>query len=340
MEDEINTAVAEAEPESVDNQNISASDFVQRRSEALLGQQSEEKSQESAEEASEEEVPEQATEGNVLSQFDLDSLSDEEKDALRQQLIPGAQSRISELTARRKAAEEELQTMQLTIKQPQVKDNPLSNLSTIEDLQKKSDEVNDVISWAEDLLFESDEYSADEEITTVEGRPMTKAEVRKALQSARKSRDSYIPDQLKKLQGLENAKTMRQQLGSKAVEELEWLRDENENELKSQFISIMSDPRLKDLESSSPDLYSQIPYFMSHAVNSIYGRKPVNGKGTPVSKKSLKLTPSSGSTPASAMSEKTERPLGKALKEHKTRFKSSGRKDDFITLRTLQLQSK
>ena len=340
MEDEINTAVAEAEPESVDNQNISASDFVQRRSEALLGQQSEEESQESAEEASEEEVPEQATEGNVLSQFDLDSLSDEEKDALRQQLIPGAQSRISELTARRKAAEEELQTMQLTIKQPQVKDNPLSNLSTIEDLQKKSDEVNDVISWAEDLLFESDEYSADEEITTVEGRPMTKAEVRKALQSARKSRDSYIPDQLKKLQGLENAKTMRQQLGSKAVEELEWLRDENENELKSHFISIMSDPRLKDLESSSPDLYSQIPYFMSHAVNSIYGRKPIKEKGTPVSKKSLKLTPSSGSTPASAMSEKTERPLGKAMKEHRNRFKSSGRKDDFITLRTLQLQSK
>jgi len=340
MEDEINTAVAEAEPESVDNQNISASDFVQRRSEALLGQQSEEESQESAEEASEEEVPEQATEGNVLSQFDLDSLSDEEKDALRQQLIPGAQSRISELTARRKAAEEELQTMQLTIKQPEVKDNPLSDLSTIEDLQKKSDEVNDVISWAEDLLFESDEYSADEEITTVEGRPMTKAEVRKALQSARKSRDSYIPDQLKKLQGLENAKTMRQQLGSKAVEELEWLRDENENELKSHFISIMSDPRLKDLESFSPDLYSQIPYFMSHAVNSIYGRKPIKEKGTPVSKKSLKLTPSSGSTPASAMSEKTERPLGKAMKEHRNRFKSSGRKDDFITLRTLQLQSK
>ena len=340
MEDEINTAVAEAEPESVDNQNISASDFVQRRSEALLGQQSEEESQESAEEASEEEVPEQATEGNVLSQFDLDSLSDEEKDALRQQLIPGAQSRISELTARRKAAEEELQTMQLTIKQPEVKDNPLSSLSTIEDLQKKSDEVNDVISWAEDLLFESDEYSADEGLTTVEGRPMTKAEVRKALQSARKSRDSYIPDQLKKLQGLENAKTMRQQLGSKAVEELEWLRDENENELKSQFISIMSDPRLKDLESFSPDLYSQIPYFMSHAVNSIYGRKPIKDKGTPVSKKSLKLTPSSGSTPASAMSEKTERPLGKAMKEHRTRFKSSGRKDDFITLRTLQLQSK
>lgn len=340
MEDEINTAIAEAEPESVDQQNISASDFVQRRSEALLGQQSEQEPQELAEEASEEEVPEQASEGNVLSQFDLDSLSDEEKDVLRQQLIPGAQSRISELTARRKAAEEELQTIQLQIKEPEVKDNPLSDISNIDDLQTKSNEVNDVISWAEDLLFESDDYSADDEITTVEGRPMTKAEVRKALQSARKSRDTYIPDQLRKLQSLENAKTLRQQLGNKAVEELEWLRDENDNELKSQFISIMNDPRLKQLEDIAPDIYVQIPYFMSHAVNSMYGRKPVKEGSKPTARKSLKLTPSSGSTPASAMSEKTERLSVKSLKEQRNRFKTSGRKDDFITLRTLQLQNK
>ena len=333
MDDEIITANAEAEEESV--VNLSASDFVQSRSESLLGQQPEPESQELAEEASEEEIPEQASEDDVLSQFDLDSLSDEQKDALRQQLIPGAQSRISELTAKRKAVEEELQTMQLQIKEPEVKDNPLSSISNINDLQNKSNEVNDVISWAEDLLFESDEYSADDEITTVEGRPMTKAEVRKALQSARKSRDTYIPDQLRKLQNLEDSKALRQQLGNKAVEELEWLRDEKENELKNQFIAIMNDPRLKQLEDTTPDLYSQIPYFMSHAVNSIYGRKPV--KQSSASKKSLTLSPSTGSTPASAMSEKTDRPINKALKTSQNRFKSSGRKDDFITLRTLQL---
>jgi hypothetical protein len=338
MDDEINTAIAEAEPESVDKQNISASDFVQSRSESLLGHQPEPESQELAEEASEEEIPEQASEDDVLSQFDLDSLSDEQKDALRQKLIPGAQSRISELTAKRKAVEEELQTMQLQIKEPEVKDNPLSSISNIDDLQSKSNEVNDVISWAEDLLFESDEYSADDEITTVEGRPMTKTEVRRALQSARKSRDTYIPDQLRKLQNLENSKTLRQQLGNKAVEELEWLRDEKENELKNQFVAIMNDPRLKQLEDTAPDLYSQIPYFMSHAVNSIYGRKPV--KQSPSAKRSVKLSPSTGSTPASAMSEKTDRPIAKALKNHHNRFKSSGRKDDFITLRTLQLNNR
>lgn len=338
MDDEINTAIAEAEPESVDKQNISASDFVQSRSDSLLGQQPEPESQELAEEASEEEIPQQAAEDDVLSQFDLDSLSDEQKDALRQQLIPGAQSRISELTAKRKAVEEELQTMQLQIKEPEVKDNPLSSISNIDDLQSKSNEVNDVISWAEDLLFESDEYSADDEITTVEGRPMTKTEVRKALQSARKSRDTYIPDQLRNLQNLEDSKTLRQQLGNKAVEELEWLRDEKENELKNQFIAIMNDPRLKQLEDTAPDLYSQIPYFMSHAVNSMYGRKPVKQSSAP--KKSVKLSPSTGSTPASAMSEKTDRPIAKALKNHHNRFKSSGRKDDFITLRTLQLNNR
>jgi len=340
MNDEIDTAIAEAEPESVDNQNISASDFVQRRSEAILGQQPEEESQESAEELSEEPVSEQAAEDDVLSQFDLDSLSDEQKDALRQKLIPGAQSRIIELTAKRKAVEEELQTMQLKIKEPEVKDNPLSSISTLEDLQKKYDEVNDVISWAEDLLFESDEYSADDEITTVEGRPMTKAEVRKALQSARKSRDAYIPDQLQTLQRLENAKTMRQQLGNKAIEELDWLRDENENELKNQFISIMNDPRIKQLEEVAPELNSLIPYYMSHAVNSLYGRKPIADTSKPANKKAVKLTPPSGSTPASAMSEKTERLSVKALKDQKNRFKSSGRKDDFITLRTLQLTNR
>jgi hypothetical protein len=333
MDDEIITANAEAEEESV--VNLSASDFVQSRSESLLGQLPETETQESAEETEEEEIPEPVSEDNVLSQFDLDSLSDEQKDALRQQLIPGAQSRISELTAKRKAVEEELQTMQLQIKEPEVKDNPLSSISNIDDLQNKSNEVNDVISWAEDLLFESDEYSADDEITTVEGRPMTKAEVRKALQSARKSRDTYIPDQLQKLQEVENAKTLRQQLGNKAVEELEWLRDEKENELKNQFIAIMSDPRLKQLEETTPDLYSQIPYFMSHAVNSMYGRKPVKQSAAP--KKSVTLSPSTGSTPASAMSEKTDRPITKALKSSQNRFKSSGRKDDFITLRTLQL---
>ena len=159
--------------------------------------------------------------------------------------------------------------------------------------------------------------------------------------NARKSRDSFIPDQLKQLQNLQNSQNMRKQLGDKAFEELNWLQDDKENELKSQFLNLMSDPRLQSLEESAPDLYSQIPYFMSHAVNSIYGRKVIqdNPNGGRA-KGNVTLNPSSSATPSSAASEKTVRPITKAVKEHNNRFKSSGRKDDFITLRTLQLQNR
>ena len=342
MKEEIITANAEAVSESAENQ--STSDFVRRRSKKLK-ETPPKASKESAEDSTEAtearaEVVEEMSEDNVLSQFNLDEMSEEEISVLREKLIPGAESRIGELTAKRKAAEEQLASVQheqsqLKIKQPEVKNNPFSEIATIEDLQKKADEVVEVISWAEDLLFESDSYHADDEVTQVEGKSMTKKEVRKALLNARKSRDSYIPDQLKNLQFNQNALMMRQQLGNKAIEELNWLQDEKENELKTQFLNLMSDPRLKSLEQSAPDLYSQIPYFMSHAVNSIYGRKLISSGKTGTG--NIKLDPSSTATPSSAASEKTERPRSKAIREHQNRFKESGRKDDFITLRTLQI---
>ena len=341
MNDEITTANAEAVSESAENQT--ASEFARGRSKKLK----ETSPKESAEDITEETeakaaVAEEKSEDNVLSQFNLDEMSEEEKSSIRAQLIPGAEKRIGELTAKRKAAEEQLVAMQneqsqLKLKQPEVKNNPFSEIATLDILQEKANEVVEVISWAEDLLFESDSYHADDEVTQVEGKPMTKKEVRKALLNARKSRDFYIPDQLKKLQNVQNAYSMRQQLGSKAIEELEWLQDEKENEMKSQFLNLMNDPRLKSLESSAPDLYSQLPYFMSHAVNSIYARKII--KDTPGAKSAagnIKLDPPKMATSSSAASEKTERPQSKAIKESQSRFIETGKLGDFVKYRTSQ----
>ena len=354
MKDEVITANTEAVSKPVENQ--SASDFVHKRSEKIQGATQEE-SQEPTEEQSEvteepeaivpeSEVADESSEENVLSQFNLDEMSEEELSVLRKKLIPGAEGRIGELTAKRKAAEEQLAAMQneqsqFKLKEPEVKNNPFSDINTLDALQEKANEVIEVISWAEDLLFESDSFHADDEVTQIEGKPMTKAEVRKALLNARKSRDSYIPDQLKNLQTVQDAYSMRQQLGSKAIEELEWLQDDKENEMKSQFINMMNDPRLKSLESSAPDLYSQLPYFMSHAVNSIYGRKLI--KDSPVGRKArgnVTLDPSSSTTPSSAASEKTDKPFNKAVREHRNRFKSEGTKKSFIEMRTLQLKNR
>jgi len=333
MNDEITTANAEAVSESVENQT--ASEFARGRSKKLK----ETSPKESAKDITEEmeakaEVAEEKSEDNVLSKFNLDEMSEEEKSSIRAQLIPGAEKRIGELTAKRKAAEEQLVAMQreqsqLKLKQPEVKNNPFSEIATLDILQEKANEVVEVISWAEDLLFESDSYNADDEVTQVEGKPMTKKEVRKALLNARKSRDFYIPDQLKKLQLNQDDVLIRQQLGRKAIEELEWLQDKNGNELKTQFLNLMSDGKLQ--------MDSRMPYLVAHAINSLSNRNII--KDTPVAKSAagnIKLDPPKMATSSSAASEKTERPQSKAIKESQSRFLKTGKLGDFVKYRTSQ----
>ena len=353
MEQEIVTADVEAESNPTENTNISASEFVLKRSDALTISP-EEKSKdepESVNQESTEEIPEvsEMSEEQAPLIESTESVSDEELEALRGKLIPGAQSRIAELTAKRKTAEEQLnavqaKTQQIELQKPEVKNNPFRNIETINDLQSKSNEVDNIVEWAEDILFKSDQYSPEEEVTNVDGKALTKIQVRDALKNARKSRDVFIPDQLNHLQELQNSVQLRQELGSQAINELNWLQGEKPNELKEKFVGIMSDPRLKEIEKQFPDIGSQLPYFMAHATNSIYGRKLVDPEPAlaPAKKTASQpqLNPPSSATPSATSSAKSDRPSNKQLKELDNRFKKSGQTNDFVTFRTLQLKNR
>ena len=128
-------------------------------------------------------------------------MSEEELKDLSEKLGSRAVARYGELTAKRKAAEEKLAELQaqmseqkndiLNAKKP-VENNPYSNLETIEALQDKAQEVNEIIGWAEDILFESDGYSADDVVTEVEGKEITKAQVRKEFTSSQKSKRCFL----------------------------------------------------------------------------------------------------------------------------------------------------
>lgn len=120
---------------------------------------------------------EEAESTDVLSKYNLDEMSEGELRELSEQLGSKAVARYGELTAKRKAAEEKLAELQSQLsndsvlsKPKEIKDNPYSSIKTIEDLQAKSSEVNDIIEWAEDVLFEADGYSADDVVTEVEGK--------------------------------------------------------------------------------------------------------------------------------------------------------------------------
>ena len=360
MSEEITTGVAEPVQSTTAEQsnNITMADFVNRR----LGQQKEATQEEAPQVEAQEEVTEQPSseteevlsqpEGaeqteepkgseDVLSQFDLDGMSEEDLKELSEKLGSRAVARYGELTAKRKAAEEQLKQLQSQLSEQnpldsqEVDNNPYSNLESLNDLQDKAKEVNQVIEWAEDTLFNADGAGPNDEIAEVEGKSLTKAEVRASLLNARKARDKFLPAQLKSLQVVEQANQLEQAFDTKAKEELTWMEGED-NDLRKQYEAIIGDERFRKLrESAGPDVRPQLNYLMAHAANSIYGRQPVKGGVA-----SPTLNPTRTGATGTSTSEKTVNKSTKALKDLSSRFKQSGDKGDFISLRTLQIKNR
>lgn len=361
MSDEITPAIAEAEPSSAENTNISVTDFAMRR----LGEMN---PKEQAEPASEEETQEVVTEQvneeveeideevsetsedaesqDVLSQLDLDEMSEDDLKELAEKLGSRAVARFGELTAKRKAAEEQLTQLQDKLKKDEnplntnkeIQNNPFSNLDTVEKLQSKASEIEGIVEWAEDLLFESDSYSPEDVVAEIEGKDWTKKEVRQALLRARKAQKTFLPDQLNKVQARIEGEQLTESFQQRAKQELKWL-DGEDNDLRKQFESTVGDTRFKKLKEvvkrEAPDIAAQLDYFFAHATNSIYGRKPVTE-----GKKSVTLNPSTTGIPGSAKSEKSTSKTAKALKELESRFKQTGNARDFAALRKLKLQQR
>ena len=367
MTDEITTADSGADTKPVENTNISVTDFANRRLGEMKSQQTaEEESQPVAEEPTEEtpeevteeteetqETPEaeegepevESTSEDVLSQIDLDSASEEELRELADKLGSKAVARFGELTARRKAAEEKLAKLEASLQQQnpleskkKIENNPFGNLDSIESLQSKAEEIEQIVNWAEDILFEGADYAADDVITEIEGKELTKAQVRKSLLQARKAQKTFLPDQLSKIQAKETAQNMEVAFKQRAKEELSWL-DGEDNDVRKQYEATVNDARFQKMKEivakEAPDVAGQLDYWFAHAANSIYGRKPVVE-----SKPSMKLTPPKGGTTSNANAATSPSRTAKALKELQSQFQKSGNPRDFAALRKLQMASR
>ena len=140
-----------------------------------------------------------------------------------------------------------------------------------------------VVEWAEDILFESDGYAADDIVTEIEGKEWTKKDVRQALLKARKAQKTFLPDQLKKVQAQIEGEQLADSFSERARKELTWLEGED-NDLRKQFEATVGDERFKQLKKvvkrEAPEIAAQLDYWFAHATNSIYGRKPVTERKT------------------------------------------------------------
>ena len=345
---EVIEAVADASQDTAENTNISASEFELRRArqmEELIPSEAEPEAEDASisedieieSQSNEEEV----SEGNedVLSNIDLENLSEEQIKHLSEALSSRAVDRFGKLTARAKAAEEKAQTLEESLKAQQdeilssksdIVDNPYSDLNTMKDIQDKAKEINDVIDWAEEILFDSDDYGAHDTVTESDGKTMTKAEVREALKQARKSRDKFLPDQFQKVKKVESSFKLRQEYGKKALSEFKWLNDQDSQQAK-EFVQLAAQPALKEVYEKNPDLSWQLPYLLAHAVDNMHGSKAkTSPKGAD---QAFKPSPPKSPSLGGAKSDKSESNSSKALKDLSSRFRESGNKDDFQKLR-------
>ncbi len=362
MTDENTTADSGADTKPVDNINISVMDLANRRlgemtSEPKAEEQSEPIDDESNEENSEGSVEEtqESNEENsevdldsedVLSQFDLDTMSEEELQELSEKLGSKAVARFGALTAKRKAAEERLALLEAELKdkknplesQKKIDNNPFSSLETVEQLQSKSAEVDNIIEWAEDLLFESDGYAAEDVITELQGSELTEADVRRSLLQARKASMTFLPDQLRKVQAQIKGTELETAFDKRAKDELSWLSGDD-NDTRRQYESTISDPRFKKLKEivkkETPEISGQLDYFFAHAANSIYGLKEV-----PQSKSGMTMNPPKTGPTGSTKSDKSQSRTAKALKDLQSQFRQSGNARDFAELRKLQFNER
>ncbi len=356
MTDEIATGDVEPVQNTTENTNMSVTDFANRRigeltptpeaeeetTEEVEEQVTEEEEEVQSEETSE--TTEETESEDVLSQLDLDEMSEDDLRELADKLGSRAVARFGELTAKRKAAEERLTALESKLQEKDnplngakpIENNPFGNLDSVEKLQEKASEIEGIVEWAEDLLFESDSYGPEDIVAEIEGKDWSKKEVRQALLKARKAQKTFLPDQLTKVQSQIEGEQLTEAFQKRAKEELKWL-DGEDNDLRKQFESTVGDKRFKKLKEvvkrEAPDVAAQLDYFFAHATNSIYGRKPVAE-----SKKSVTLNPSTTGTPGSAKSEKTASRTAKALKELESRFKQTGNPRDFAALRKLKMQ--
>lgn len=287
---------------------------------------------------------------SVLSQLNLEDLSEAEIDKLRDALKSKAVGRYGELTAKRKAAEEEAARYKARIaeleasknpleKEEVIENNPFGDVTTAEDLQKEYTTFGQTLEWAEDLLDEHSDSHMDDVVTTVDGKELTKREVRTYQKKARQAREKFLPARFKELQQAQQAEVIQQHMQERAQAELAWLSDED-SEARKEYDAVMADPRVKLIAERVPEVGPQLNYLLAHAVNSFKGGATAPPPVAKATKAAPPPSPAPPHNPASATTRGTERgdaQFKKQLSELDNRFQQTGAVQDFAKVRAAQI---
>ena len=229
------------------------------------------------EDTEDEEESEETEEDDVLSQIDLDALTDEQKAELAQQLGSGAGKELGKLRRENRTKDEQIAQLEAEIKESLSKvlpsDNYFSNVTDLEALKEQEEQINANIAGIRKFLRSGDDYIevGDKEVDreTVDGWLDVYLQQKEDL-----------PKQRQRLKELASVKDTASKEMETAKTELNWLDDEDSAQFKK-FKKLKADSDFDLIQRISPLLSAKLERIMAHAINSM--------SGSTAPKKKLKL---------------------------------------------------
>ena len=267
----------------------------------------------------EEELPEEEPE-EESEEIDLLDLTTEQIQELAKKGKSRLLHRVGELTAQKKALEEQLRSKLEA--QPQVdaipaEQNPFSSIETVADLQVQINEMTKVSKDTDHILDEHEDYGLDD-IIVIGDREFTKREIKKANRNSKESLVKFIPAQHAELVKREQRVVLENHLTSLIPQEIPEFADE-ESPLVKQFQAMMADPLVAQVKLRVPDLAPQLAYLLAHAAKSMQRTAKVANRaktaepsrskvsGTPLGVGAAKSTPKSARKVADQLDQKFQK---------------------------------
>lgn len=179
---------------------------------------------------------------SILERFGLDQATEEERRDINKALGGKAGERISQLTARAKTAEEEAAKLRAELSKKlesplsakSAGDNPYQNVNDRSELESTYAAALEMIETGQDLLDGGEGQGPDEVIGELNGKEVTKREVKAAVRKAEKARDIHLPARAEQLKQLSTYEAERQKNAAALSERFTWLNDEN-SELRQNY---------------------------------------------------------------------------------------------------------
>jgi len=198
--------------------------------------------------------------------------------------------------------------------------NPYREIETVEELQAKAAEVDEMIEWGEDLLEDNEETHSDAVIHEEDSKEFTKSEIKGLLRSARKARKTHLKNRYIELQGLQLAETERQQSRQIAEDEFSWMKEEA-NPIRQRYEGVMAHPGLQALK----DAFPEIPLVIAHAADSIHrSEQRKQGKAPAKKQTQNRMRPPENPSAGNARPAKQEATPARGLENLHQQFNSSG----------------